>query len=112
MARRKIERFAEVSTSPHVREFEFDQLEAGFGSKGKWNQEQFASERPIVLELGCGKGEYTVGLARNYPGKNFIGVDIKGNRIWRGAKTVSEDKIVNAAFLRTRIDFRSEEHTS
>jgi len=105
MTRRKIERFAEVSTFPHVHEFAFEELETGFKLKGKWKEEHFQNNRPIVLELGCGKGEYTVGLAKKYPDKNFIGVDIKGNRIWRGAKTVEEDGMVNAAFLRTRIDF-------
>jgi tRNA (guanine-N7-)-methyltransferase len=73
--------------------------------KGKWNQNLFKNNNPIVLELGCGKGEYTVGLANGFPDKNFIGVDIKGARMWRGAKTANEQKLPNVAFLRTRIEF-------
>jgi tRNA (guanine-N7-)-methyltransferase len=73
--------------------------------KGKWNKELFKNENPIVLELGCGKGEYTVGLANNFVNNNFIGVDIKGARMWRGAKTANEQKLPNVAFLRTRIEF-------
>ncbi|MGD1843970.1 MAG: tRNA (guanosine(46)-N7)-methyltransferase TrmB [Salibacteraceae bacterium] len=75
--------------------------------KGQWGSRMFGNDRPIVLELGCGKGEYSVGLARKYPEKNFIGVDIKGNRMWRGAKTANEEGISNIAFLRTRIEFIS-----
>jgi tRNA (guanine-N7-)-methyltransferase len=73
--------------------------------KGKWNNNIFRNNNPIVLELGCGKGEYTVGLATRFPEKNFIGVDIKGARMWRGAKTANEQKLGNTAFLRTRIEF-------
>jgi tRNA (guanine-N7-)-methyltransferase len=73
--------------------------------KGKWNQELFKNRNPLVLELGCGKGEYTVGLANNFPDKNFIAIDIKGARMWRGAKTANELKFPNVAFLRTRIEF-------
>lgn len=73
--------------------------------KGNWNKKFFKNDRPVVLELGCGKGEYTIGLAIKYPEKNHIGVDIKGARIWRGAKTAYEKKITNAMFLRTRIEF-------
>jgi tRNA (guanine-N7-)-methyltransferase len=72
--------------------------------KGKWRSEIFKNENPIVLELGCGKGEYSVGMGEQYPDKNFIGVDIKGNRIWRGAKTAFENKMNNVHFLRTQID--------
>jgi tRNA (guanine-N7-)-methyltransferase len=73
--------------------------------KGKWKKELFKNENPIVLELGCGKGEYTVGLANNFVNNNFIGIDIKGARMWRGAKTANEQKLPNVAFLRTRIEF-------
>jgi tRNA (guanine-N7-)-methyltransferase len=73
--------------------------------KGKWDQVLFKNNNPIVLELGCGKGEYTVGLANTFPQKNFIGIDIKGARMWRGAKTANEQKLENVAFLRTRIEF-------
>jgi len=73
--------------------------------KGRWNQDLFKNGNPITLELGCGKGEYTVGLANNFPHDNFIGIDIKGARMWRGAKTSNEQKLPNVAFLRTRIEF-------
>jgi len=73
--------------------------------KGKWKKELFKNDNPIVLELGCGKGEYTVGLANNFVNNNFIGIDIKGARMWRGAKTANEQKLPNVAFLRTRIEF-------
>lgn len=75
--------------------------------KGKWGSEFFKNNAPIVLELGCGKGEYTNELARMYPEKNFIGIDIKGARMWRGAKTALEENIRNNAFLRTRIEWIS-----
>lgn len=73
--------------------------------RGRWKKDYFRNSNPIVLELGCGKGEYTVGLALNYPDKNHIGIDIKGARIWRGAKTAFENNIKNVLFIRTRIEF-------
>jgi tRNA (guanine-N7-)-methyltransferase len=73
--------------------------------KGRWNKEIFKNENPVVLELGCGKGEYSIGLSIRFPDKNYIGVDIKGARMWRGAKTSNEEKLPNVAFLRTRIEF-------
>ena len=73
--------------------------------KGRWNSELFKNHNPIVLELGCGKGEYSVGLAEKFPDTNFIGIDIKGARMWRGAKTANEQHLPNVAFLRTRIEF-------
>ena len=73
--------------------------------KGNWNRDMFAKPRPIVLELGCGKGDYTIALARRHPEMNFIGVDIKGARLWKGAKEATEDALGNVAFLRTRIEF-------
>jgi tRNA (guanine-N7-)-methyltransferase len=73
--------------------------------KGRWNKEIFKNENPLVLELGCGKGEYSVGLATKFPDKNYIGIDIKGARMWRGAKTSNENNLANVAFLRTRIEF-------
>ncbi len=76
-----------------------------FVHKGKWREDVFGNDHPIVLELGCGKGEYTVGQARKYPEKNFVGVDIKGHRFWRGAKTANQEELKNVAFLRTRIEF-------
>jgi len=73
--------------------------------KGKWQKEIFHNSNPVILELGCGKGEYTVGLAAMFPHINYIGIDIKGARMWRGAKTASESNMSNVAFLRTRIEF-------
>jgi tRNA (guanine-N7-)-methyltransferase len=73
--------------------------------KGRWNKELFKNNNPIVLELGCGKGEYTIGLANSFPDNNYIGIDIKGARMWRGAKTANEQNLPNVAFLRTRIEF-------
>ena len=73
--------------------------------KGRWNGEMFHNDHPIVLELGCGKGEYTIDLSRRFPECNYIGVDIKGARLWRGAKTATEQALPNVAFLRTRIEF-------
>ena len=72
--------------------------------KGNWNSGFFRNGNPIVLELGCGKGEYTIALARKYPGSNFLGIDIKGARMWKGAATAHNDGIMNAGFLRTRIE--------
>lgn len=106
--KRKLEHFAEMKTFPHVFEPSLDEVfEVDFRLKGKWAKEVFKNDHPITLELGCGKGEYTVGLAEKFPHRNFIGVDIKGARMWRGAKTVQEEGIENAAFLRTRIEFIS-----
>jgi tRNA (guanine-N7-)-methyltransferase len=73
--------------------------------KGNWNRDMFAKPQPIVLELGCGKGDYTIALARRHPEMNFIGVDIKGARLWKGAKEATEQVMGNVAFLRTRIEF-------
>ena len=73
--------------------------------KGNWNRDMFATPQPIVVELGCGKGEYTIALARRHPEMNFIGVDIKGARLWKGAKEATEQAMGNVAFLRTRIEF-------
>lgn len=75
--------------------------------KGRWHSEVFGNNSPIVLELGCGKGEYTIGLSGLFPHKNFIGVDRKGARIWRGAKTINENSVLNAAFLRMQIQHLS-----
>lgn len=106
MAKRKLKKFAEVSSFHNCFFLSFEESrENGLPLKGKWNKEYFKNNNPIVLELGCGKGEYTVGLAKRYPQKNFIGFDIKGNRIHTGAKTAVENKMNNVAFVRTRIDF-------
>lgn len=79
-------------------------LRLGFPHAGKWNGDVFANAAPIVLELGCGRGEYTVGLAKSEPQRNFIGIDIKGARMWTGARQVEEEQIFNAAFLRCEIE--------
>ena len=81
-----------------------DLLEKGLPLKGKWHKEFFKNHKPIVLELGCGKGEYTVGLGERFPDKNFIGIDIKGARMWRGARTATDNKMDNIGFLRTHIE--------
>lgn len=98
-------RFAEVETLPNVIQPEFNTVyNDTFPGKGKWHQ-HFNNTNPIVAELGCGKGEYSVGLARMFPEKNFVGIDIKGARIWRGAKTAYHEGLSNVSFVRTRIDF-------
>lgn len=99
MGKDKLRRFAEVSTFSNV-----VQLDAGKPFKGKWASEFFKNNNPVVLELACGKGEYTVNLGRIFPDKNFIGIDYKGNRIWRGAKTALEDGVSNVGFLRIQIE--------
>ena len=81
-----------------------DLLEHGLPLKGNWHKEFFKIDKPIVLELGCGKGEYTVGLGERFPDKNFIGIDIKGARMWRGARTATDNKMDNIGFLRTHIE--------
>lgn len=103
----KLERFAEMKAMPNVVQYGFRDLEKGglHALRGKWKTDFFRNDKPIVLELGCGKGEYTVGLARRFPGKNFIGVDVKGARMHRGATQAIRENLDNAAFLRTRIDF-------
>ncbi len=82
----------------------WDDIQAGFELRGKWRAEYFKNENPLIIELGCGKGEYTVGLACRYPEKNFIGLDKKGARMWRGAKTTAEQTIPNVAFVRMQIE--------
>lgn len=101
----KQEKFAEFETFDNCFTLFFENIPQGFPLKGKWRSDYFKNNNPIVLELGCGKGEYTIGLSENNPGKNYIGVDIKGNRIWTGAKQAIEKKLNNVGFLRTRIDF-------
>jgi len=102
-SKNKLKRFKENETFKNVIQPSREQVQEGFSLKGKW-QEHFGNSNPIVLELGCGKGEYTVGLAKQNPDKNFIGIDIKGARFWRGAKTALKEGLVNVAFLRTQIE--------
>lgn len=104
--KRKLERFAEMNTFPNVIQPSFKEaFRTNHPLKGNWNSDFFKNPNPLILELGCGKGEYTVGMARAFPEKNFIGIDIKGARMWKGAKTAVNEKVFNAAFLRTRIEF-------
>ncbi|WP_411273566.1 tRNA (guanosine(46)-N7)-methyltransferase TrmB [Daejeonella sp.] len=99
MGKDKLRRFAEITAFKNVIE-----LEDGKELKGQWARQHFSNSNPVVLELGCGKGEYTVNLGKLFPDINFIGLDYKGNRIWRGAKTALEDGIENVAFLRIQIE--------
>jgi len=101
----KQEKFADFETFKNCFTLFFENISKGFPLIGKWRSDYFHNERPIVLELGCGKGEYTVGLSAHNPDQNYIGVDIKGNRIWTGASQALEKKLDNVGFLRTRIDF-------
>ena len=104
MGKNKLERFAENLTFDNLFQVGFEQLKNNdFFLKGKWREEYFKNDNPIVLELGCGKGEYTVGLGERYAERNFIGIDIKGARLWRGCKTAFENKMRNVAFLRCQI---------
>ena len=105
MAKDKLRKFAEVSAMQHVIEPTHEEMMEGSDRiRGKWNTNVFTKAQPITVELACGKGEYTIDMARMFPNRNHIGVDIKGNRIWRGAKTSLEEGLNNVAFLRTRIE--------
>ena len=104
MGHHKLQRFAENLTFPNLFQVGFEQLEQeGFALKGRW-ADHFGNGNPLTLELGCGKGDYTLALARIHPDRNYIGVDIKGARLWRGAKTAVEESLKNVAFIRTRIE--------
>ena len=104
-SKNKLKRFRENETFQNVVQPNRGELMTGeFHLKGKWNETFFKNNAPLVLELGCGKGEYSVGLAKKFPDKNFIGIDIKGARFWRGAKTAQEENMNNVAFLRAQIE--------
>jgi len=104
-SKNKLKRFKENATFDNVFQPTREEVvNDEFPLKGKWNKEFFKNDHPLVLELGCGKGEYSVGLANRYPEKNFIGIDIKGARFWRGAKTAVDGGMHNVAFLRTQIE--------
>lgn len=108
MGKNKLARWNEMLTFSNVIQPTADAVkERNHPLRGRWKSDFFGNENNIILELGCGRGEYTIGLAERFPENNFIGVDIKGARLWRGAKTGSEKKIPNAGFLRTRIEFIS-----
>lgn len=105
MGKNKLKKFAEIENFSCVFQYPREVLlNEGFPFIGKWNRDIFKNDGDITLELGCGKGEYTVALAKSHPEGNFIGVDIKGARLWTGAKEVENDNIKNAAFLRTEIE--------
>ena len=102
-SKNKLKRFQENETFPNVIQPTREEVINNFSYKGKWHS-FFKNTNPIVVELGCGKGEYTVALAKQNPDKNFIGIDIKGARFWRGAKTAVEENLTNVAFIRTQIE--------
>lgn len=105
MGKGKLAKFAEMETFKNVFQYPFSVIsDVPFDMKGHWGEQYFHNDNPIVLELGCGHGEYTVGLARLYPDINFIGVDIKGARMWTGAKLALSENLTNVAFLRTSIE--------
>lgn len=104
-SKNKLKRFKENETFNNVFQPTREEVVGGdFALRGHWNESFFKNDHPIVIELGCGKGEYSVGLAEKYPNKNFIGIDIKGARFWRGAKTAVESGMHNVAFVRTQIE--------
>ena len=105
MGKNKLQKFEAMKHYPHVFQYPFSVLEEKeFEMKGKWSEVFFKNDHPVVIELGCGKGEYTVGLAKLYPEKNFIGIDIKGARMWNGATQSLQEQMTNVAFLRTHIE--------
>lgn len=107
MGKNKLKKFAEMDALPNVYQISYNEvvLEGKiFDLKGHWGNKHFGNNNPIVLELGCGKGEYALGLAKQYPDKNFIGIDIKGSRMWTGARAAYDEGVTNCAFLRTGIN--------
>lgn len=107
MGKDKLRRWAENKAMPHVHEPELLPIirEGKTYLKGEWKEKVFGNNRSLIIELGCGKGEYTTGLARMYPEKNFLGVDVKGHRFHKGAREAQNEGLKNVAFLRTRIEF-------
>lgn len=105
MGKNKLKKFAEMETLERVYQYPFSSLRDGEGCplRGRWGKEVFGNDNPITLELGCGKGEYAVGMGRLYPDRNFIGIDIKGARMWTGARQINAEGLNNVAFLRTSI---------
>lgn len=106
MGKDKTKRFQENLTFRNMVQPQFEEIfHKDHALKGHWHRDFFGNDHPIVLELGCGRGEYTVALGEKYPDRNFLGIDIKGARMWRGAKTATEAAMPNVGFLRTRIEF-------
>jgi len=106
MSKSKLEKFVELKSFHHVIELSFkDVLNKDYYLKNNWNKVFFKNNNEIILEIGCGKGEYTIALAEKYPQKNFIGIDIKGNRIWKGATFAKQKNLSNVCFIRTHIEF-------
>jgi tRNA (guanine-N7-)-methyltransferase len=104
-SKNKIKRFGENETFGNVFQPSREEVVGqNFALKGKWNNDFFKNNNPIIVELGCGKGEYTVGLAALNPDKNYVGIDVKGARFWRGAKDAVENNLPNVAFVRTQIE--------
>jgi tRNA (guanine-N7-)-methyltransferase len=104
VSKKKLIHFQENLIFPHLFQLTYKELQSDFKLKSGWKDGFFMNQNPVIVELGCGKGEYTVGLAVKYPEKNFIGIDLKGARLWRGCKSVEEKNLKNAAFIRTRVD--------
>jgi tRNA (guanine-N7-)-methyltransferase len=104
VAKKKLIHFQENLSFPYLFQPTYKDLYPAYPLRSNWHERFFGNPGPIVLELGCGKGEYTVGLAAKYPEKNFIGIDWKGARLWRGCKTVSEQRLNNVGFIRTQVD--------
>lgn len=105
LAKNKLRKFSQMAKYPNVFQPTFDELKPGYNMKGQWKTNFFKNDNPLVVELGCGKGEYSFGLAKKYPNKNFLGVDVKGARMWKGSTDAIEEGLSNVAFLRTRIEF-------
>ncbi|MCX6281005.1 MAG: tRNA (guanosine(46)-N7)-methyltransferase TrmB [Bacteroidetes bacterium] len=105
MPKKKLLHFKENLTFPFLFQIRYHELNAPFPLRGSWNENFFGNSNPIILELGCGKGEYTVGLAKAYPDKNFIGIDVKGARLWSGCRSVTKERLGNVAFIRSQVDY-------
>ncbi len=106
MGKNKLKKIEENKTFPYLFQPSPERMfTQDFNLKGKWNSDFFKNDHPIILEVGCGKGEYTVGLAERHPENNYIGIDIKGPRLWRGCKTVQELSLKNVAFIRNKVEF-------
>ncbi len=104
MGKRKLQKFEENKTFPHLFQPSYEEIISGFPLRASWKSEFFQNSHSLILELGCGKGEYTLGLAEKNPALNFVGIDIKGARLWQGCKLSLEKELQNVAFLRTHIE--------